>query len=209
MALSQFTSEVSGQTTATLLTCHLNFCLTDDESSENGEKYDLKYNPYSWNEVADVLFVEQPIRVGFSNAAEGSPIVRNEDQIGSDFRLFITSFLVDFPEYRGVDLFLSGESYAGFYIPWIAEHIVSQQLVAQVDSVTGESFYVRDTTVDGINLVGAAIGNGVLDYLYQEPSYAEYAYSHGLIPLAAKQRFDLEWQHCLQAVTFSPFCIRC
>lgn len=27
------------------------------------------------------------------------------------------------------ELFISGESYAGFYIPWIAEHIVRSQLV--------------------------------------------------------------------------------
>lgn len=48
--------------------------------------------------------------------------------------------------------------------------------------------------------MGAAIGNGVLDFLFQEPSYAEYAYYHGLIPLAAKERFDLEWTQCLQEV---------
>lgn len=55
--------------------------------------------------------------------------------------------------------------------------------------------------MDDINLVGAAIGNGVLDFLFQEPSYAEYAYYHGLIPLAAKERFDLEWTQCLQEVS--------
>lgn len=68
---------------------------------ENGRKYDLKMNPYSWNEVADVIFVEQPIRVGFSAAAEGAPKIRNEDQVGEDFRNFLVSFLVDFPEYKG------------------------------------------------------------------------------------------------------------
>eukprot|EP01033_Poteriospumella_lacustris_P009692 gene9692-6935_t len=165
---------------------------------ENGQKYRLKENPHSWNEVADVLFVEQPVRVGFSPAAEGARKVRSEDQVGEDFRRFLLSFLVDFPEYRAAELFLSGESYAGFYIPWIAEHIVSKQLVRRHDDVSGEEFYERDVTGDGINLVGAAIGNGVLDFLFQEPSYAEYAYYHGLIPLAAKERFDREWTQCLQ-----------
>lgn len=54
---------------------------------------------------------------------------------------------------------------------------------------------------DGINLVGAAIGNGVMDYLRQEPSYAEYAYAHGLIPLAAKKRFDRDWELCVAKVS--------
>lgn len=61
----------------------------------------MKENPHSWNEVADVLFVEQPVRVGFSPAAEGARKVRSEDQVGEDFRRFLLSFLVDFPEYRG------------------------------------------------------------------------------------------------------------
>jgi hypothetical protein len=54
--------------------------------------------------------------------------------------------------------------------------------------------------VDNINLVGAAIGNGVLDFLFQEPSYAEYAYYHGLIPRAAKDRFEEEWVQCLSSL---------
>lgn len=72
-----------------------------DSNTENGQKYDLKSNPYSWNELADVVFVEQPIRVGFSPAAENSHKIRNEDQVGEDFRSFLVSFLVDFPEYKG------------------------------------------------------------------------------------------------------------
>lgn len=54
---------------------------------------------------------------------------------------------------------------------------------------------------DGLNLVGAAIGNGVMDYLKQEASYAEYAYFHGLIPYAAKQRFDYDWEVCKTKVS--------
>jgi hypothetical protein len=49
-------------------------------------------------------------------------------------------------------------------------------------------------------LAGVAIGNGVMDMLQQEPSYAEYAYSHGLIPLAAKLQFDRDWVQCLEKV---------
>lgn len=61
--------------------------------------------------------------------------------------------------------------------------------------------YYRDISNDHINIAGVAIGNGVLDYFYQEPSYAEYAYTHGLIPLAAKKKFDLEWMECLENVS--------
>ena len=94
-----------------------------------------------------------------------------------------------------MELFIAGESYAGFYIPWMSQHIVEQQLVTNAAGVQ-----TRDWTQDGINLVGAAIGNGVMDSVFQEPSYAEYAYYHGLIPLGAKLKFDKDWYTCLEQV---------
>lgn len=44
------------------------------------------------------------------------------------------------------EIFLSGESYAGFYIPWIAEHIISKQLVPYHDDATGETYHERDVS---------------------------------------------------------------
>jgi carboxypeptidase C (cathepsin A) len=69
--------------------------------SDNSSKYVFKPNNFSWNEVADVLYVDQPIRTGFSLAAEGSNQVRNENTIGDHFRKFLLSFLQIFPEYSG------------------------------------------------------------------------------------------------------------
>ncbi len=39
---------------------HSPFNLKDSDTDPNG--YNLEYNPYSWNEVAHVLYVEQPLR---------------------------------------------------------------------------------------------------------------------------------------------------
>lgn len=36
--------------------------------------------------------------------------------------------------------------------------------------------------------------------MFQEPSYAEYAYTHGLIPLGAKKKFDADWVQCLENI---------
>lgn len=147
--------------------------------------YKLKNNPYSWNEVADVLFVDQPIRAGYSMAARGARLIKTEHEVAQDFHDFLLSFLEVFSEFQNVPVYITGESYAGAYIPWIADYIVRRQ--------ESSGFY-------RINLQGIAIGNGVIDYFFQVPSYAEYAYSHGLIPLGAKQKFDRDWENCIEQI---------
>jgi carboxypeptidase C (cathepsin A) len=70
---------------------------------------------------------QQPIRVGFSQAAAHAPDITSEKQVAHDMRAFLTSFLITFPELAELEVYISGESYAGFYIPWIADHIVRTQ----------------------------------------------------------------------------------
>jgi cathepsin A (carboxypeptidase C) len=139
-------------------------------------------NPYSWNEVGHVLYVEQPLRTGFSKASKGTDLIRVEEQIADDFYAFLVSFYDVFPQYAGVPLIISGESYAGKYIPNIAQEIVKRQL--------------RDKKGLRIDLAGVAIGNGSLDPV-QDLSHAEYAYVHGLIPLGAKLAIEQNAAACL------------
>jgi carboxypeptidase C (cathepsin A) len=77
----------------------------DATKPNNGQQkeqpYILKRNPYSWNEVANVLYLEQPIRTGFSLAADGAEPTRSEVQVAADFRGFMISFLKVFPQFSG------------------------------------------------------------------------------------------------------------
>ena len=67
----------------------------------NSLQFILKRNPYSWNKVADVLYVEQPIRTGFSRAATGADATRNTTQMAADFRHFLLSFMEVFTHFQG------------------------------------------------------------------------------------------------------------
>ncbi|TFY81162.1 hypothetical protein EWM64_g2854 [Hericium alpestre] len=77
-------------------------------------------NPWSWTQLANVIWVEQPAGTGFS---QGTPNVKNDDDLAMETVGFMQQFLEVFSELKGGDLFLTGESYAGFYIPYIANYI--------------------------------------------------------------------------------------
>ncbi|OQR84795.1 serine protease family S10 [Achlya hypogyna] len=106
---------------------------------------ELRYNPFGWNERANVLWVDQPAGVGLSTG----PITQPRD-VGPDMVRFLDGFFALHPELAGRPLFLTGESYAGHYIPAIATSILSAA-----------------TPTSPINLRGIAIGNGLTDTALQ------------------------------------------
>ncbi|KAF9471362.1 alpha/beta-hydrolase [Pholiota conissans] len=86
-------------------------------------------NPFSWTNLSHVLWVEQPVGTGFS---QGAPTISNDDELGEQLMGFLIQFLEVFGELKGKNLWLTGESYAGFYVPyianWIYEHPIGLDL---------------------------------------------------------------------------------
>ncbi|KAH8725499.1 Alpha/Beta hydrolase protein [Phaeosphaeriaceae sp. PMI808] len=77
-------------------------------------------NAYSWNNLTNVLWVEQPVGVGYS---QGTPNITNEVELGNEFRGFYKSFVDLFGLYHW-KTYITGESYAGFYVPYIADSFI-------------------------------------------------------------------------------------
>jgi Serine carboxypeptidase len=67
----------------------------------------LRPNPYSWTKATDVIFIEQPVGVGFSY---GGPEPRTEADVANDLYGFLQNFYETFPGTRDKRLILSGES---------------------------------------------------------------------------------------------------
>lgn len=124
-------------------------------------------NPYSWNEVAHILYLDQPAKTGYSY---GEANDHNEDMVAEDAYYFIQAFLQseEGQKYQDSPLYLTGESYAGHYIPAIAHRIL--------EGNEGENDLLT------IPLAGVAIGNPWLDPETQYQWYAAMASenSHGL-----------------------------
>lgn len=85
----------------------------------------LERNPYSWHKHAHLMFVDYPVGTGFSYTSDPSRYVRNDMQGADDFMTFLRGFYEQHPRYRSCDLYLTGESYAGKYIPAIAHRVIN------------------------------------------------------------------------------------
>lgn len=79
-------------------------------------------NEYSWTNLSSVLYVEQPVGTGYSL---GTPTAQNETDVAAQLVGFFQQFLNVFKELKGKNFYLSGESYAGMYVPYIADYIYS------------------------------------------------------------------------------------
>ena len=106
----------------------------------------LARNAFAWNRRFGLLFLDSPLGTGFSAAPSVSDIPRNQSVVAAHIIAALQSFLDASPSFRARPFFLSGESYAGKYVPAAAARILS----------------VNPTLPAGrrINLRGAAIGNG-------------------------------------------------
>ncbi|KAK1226689.1 hypothetical protein PQX77_010333 [Marasmius sp. AFHP31] len=107
------------------------------------------WNPYGWNEVANVFFLDQPVGVGFSYADYGETVETTEDA-AKDIHAFVSIFFESFKEFKGRKFHMSGESYGGRYLPVFAGEIYDQNQLAIKEGRKN----------DVINLQSVIIGNG-------------------------------------------------
>jgi len=102
-------------------------------------------NPFSWTNLTNMVYVDQPIGTGFSPAAPGAPAkIANEEQVAADFAGFWKNFMTTF-NLTNRDVYITGESYAGQYIPYIADYFLNQ---------TNKEYY----NVKGVQINDPSIG---------------------------------------------------
>ncbi|PWA83526.1 peptidase S10, serine carboxypeptidase, Alpha/Beta hydrolase fold protein [Artemisia annua] len=131
-----------------------------------GEDGLLVLNHHSWNLESNMLYVESPIGVGFSYSNTDEDYIDwNDTKTANDNLVFITKWLEEFPLYKDAPFFLVGESYAGHYIPQLAELILK---------------YNKDPNATQINLKAIAIGNPLLDIDISVLA-GDYLWAHGAI----------------------------
>jgi vitellogenic carboxypeptidase-like protein len=151
----------------------------------------LQPNPGRWNRQYGMLFVDQPIGTGFS-VAGSQPIPNNELDVARDLYASLQEFYRVHEQYKERPLYITGESYAGKYVPSIAHYIV--QAAAMADGTAHKLRKVRalpaDVEAPVFRLGGLAIGNGFTEAVEQTLVQAEVAFNLGLID--TRQRLEAE-----------------
>ncbi|KAI5067110.1 hypothetical protein GOP47_0017638 [Adiantum capillus-veneris] len=128
----------------------------------------LLFNPYSWNRVSNMLFLESPSGVGFSySSTDDSDDSSDDSRTAIQNLAFLLAWLEEYPEYQASKLFLTGESYAGHYIPQLAD------LILKYNAKVTRGFL--------LNLQGIAIGNPLLNFGLDTNATYSYLWSHGVI----------------------------
>ncbi|XP_046842840.1 lysosomal protective protein-like [Xenia sp. Carnegie-2017] len=121
----------------------------------------LRYNPHSWNKVANMLYLESPAGVGFSYL-DSEDYATNDTAVAADNYAALEDFFNKYPHFADNPFYITGEGYAGVYVATLSSHILGA---------------VNKT----INLKGFAIGNGFLSVKDNAESLFYYAYYHGLL----------------------------
>ena len=145
------------------------------------------YNPSTWSKRFNLFAIDSPAPVGFSYCTQDGPAGKgtscgpwNDSAVFKANHKVLTNLLNDvFPEYLENDLYLTGESYAGIYVPGIMNEIIEEP--------------------KGLKLKGVAVGDGCMgnDVGCKGPYYdVRFFGGHGQVSNALQKQI---WQHCPKA----------
>lgn len=136
----------------------------------------LEPNPGAWNRIFGLLFLDNPIGTGFSVASTTQEIPTDQNTVAKHLFAAITRFVQLDPVFKSRPIYITGESYAGKYVPAIGYYILEQN----------ENLGVSQR----VNLAGVAIGDGLTDPVTQVATHAANAYYVGLINERQKNQLE-------------------
>ncbi|KAL7581813.1 hypothetical protein ACA910_022337 [Epithemia clementina (nom. ined.)] len=151
------------------------------------------YNPYSWTKLGHLLILDVPAPVGFSyclaknettssSTSSSSSIVDcaglawTDELAAANTFTALQAFYQKYPQFLSKNLFLTGESYAGIYIPTLAREILKhnhkiqqvkeeEQREKKTEAESNGDHDDDDDLDDGfvtLPLKGFAVGDGCL-----------------------------------------------
>ncbi|XP_051058735.1 probable serine carboxypeptidase CPVL [Phodopus roborovskii] len=139
---------------------------------------------FPWTTTLSMLYVDNPVGTGFSFTDSIRGYAISEDDVAQDLYSALIQFFQLFPEYVKNAFYVTGESYAGKYVPAIAHYIHSLNPVRELK----------------IHLEGIAIGDAYFDPESIIGGYATFLYQIGLLDEQQQQSFQNLCNKCINYI---------
>jgi len=112
-----------------LLTENIGPYQVNEVIGESNLPYNVTYNEHAWTNDYNVLIIDNPVGSGYSYTDDRDECYCGDEQeVAENFYKVLKTFFGDLhPEYATNPFYLSGESYAGKYIPHIAVYLMAQK----------------------------------------------------------------------------------
>ncbi|XP_065875905.1 serine carboxypeptidase 1-like isoform X1 [Euphorbia lathyris] len=144
------------------------------EGQPKGSGPTLHLNPYSWSKVSNIIYLDSPCAVGLSYSKNVSKYTTGDIQTAVDTHTFLLKWFELYPEFVRNPFYISGESYAGIYVPTLSFEVVKGIKAGQKPIINFKGYLVGNgashSQFDGINaLIPFAHGMGLIsDDIFQE-----------------------------------------
>jgi carboxypeptidase C (cathepsin A) len=143
--------------------------MTEQGPFRPDETGNLQENVFAWNKIANMVFLEQPVGVGFSYSNNNDDYKIGDEQAAKDNLETILQFFEKFPHFNHSKLFITSESYGGHYMPTWAEEIIKYNDAQEYSAMR-------------INFQGFAVGNPYTDYYSGVGAEMETYWGKQLLP---------------------------
>ncbi|KAI9066213.1 serine carboxypeptidase [Trametes sanguinea] len=155
----------------------------------NNDTTSVSYNPFSWNNVSNMIYLDQPIPTGFS---QGAREFNNSFAAAADVWNFLQILFDDhrFSRFRSNDFAIWTESYGGHFGPAFSRYFLDQNARIAHGGLQGVP----------VNLKVLGIGDGLIacptpqDPLVQYESYFTYAEHNPYFPTATNDTIASAFQ---------------
>ncbi|XP_075232371.1 venom serine carboxypeptidase-like [Lycorma delicatula] len=139
---------------------------------------------YSWTRKCNIIFIDSPVGTSYSFTKSIYGYAKNETAVAKDLYTAMVQFFQLFPNLQSNPFYITGESYAGKYIPALGYAIHKYNPISQIK----------------INLQGLFIGNGLTDPVNMIPKYSEQLYALGFIDYNERIEFNKYEQSVVKAI---------
>ncbi|XP_010472296.1 PREDICTED: serine carboxypeptidase-like 11 isoform X1 [Camelina sativa] len=132
----------------------------------NGSVPSLVSTTYSWTKMVNIIFLDQPVRTGFSYSR--TPLIDKPSDTGEVKRIreFLQKWLNKHPQFSSNPFYAAGDSYSGMIVPALVQEISRGNYIC---------------CEPPINLQGYVLGNPITHFEEDEKYRVPFSHGMGLI----------------------------